>query len=156
MVTIMLNAEKIIEMFQMKPLEPEGGFFVETYRAERSLSTAILYLLTAETRSLLHRLPTDEIWHFYLGDPVRMLHLYPGGDGFEYRLGHDLMKGERIQLTVPAGVWQGASLIAGGNYALLGTTMAPGFDPDMYEAGDRRTLMQEYPHFTQIIAELTD
>ena len=151
----MLNAAKIIEMFRLKPLEPEGGFFVETYRGERSFSTAILYLLTPETRSLLHRLPTDEIWHFYLGDPVRMLCLHPDGRGDAVTLGHDLERGEQVQLTVPAGVWQGTSLVSDGDYALLGTTMAPGFKPDDYEAGDRRTLIRQYPHLGQIIEELT-
>jgi predicted cupin superfamily sugar epimerase len=166
----MMTAERIIELFNMRPLEPEGGYYVETSRAgeligpsalpprygrAKALYTSILYLLTPQTQSLLHRLPTDEIFHFYLGDPVDMLQLHPGGVGRPVVLGQDVAAGQQVQLVVPRGVWQGARLKDGGRFALLGTTMAPGFDPTDYEAGRREDLIREYPKYRQEIIRLT-
>ena len=166
----MLTAEQIIEMFKMKPLEPEGGYFVETsraeetiktealperYKSEKSLYTSILYLLTPDTQSMLHRLPTDEIYHFHLGDPVVMLQLHPSGQVELITLGHNLQAGERVQVRVPRGVWRGSVLRDGGTYALLGTTMAPGFDYADYEPGDRQQLTERFPGFADLIARLT-
>jgi len=166
----MISAERIIEMFDMQPLEPEGGYFVETSRASefvessalpsrygsrKTFSTSILYLLTADTQSLLHRLPTDEIFHFYLGNPVEMLQLHPNGTGKTVTLGHDLAAGQHVQLVVPRGVWQGTHMVDGGQWALLGATMAPGFDPSDYEAGIRDNLVKHYPEHRDLIVTLT-
>lgn len=166
----MLNAEALIEMFSMQPLEPEGGYFVETaradetlaaealperYGAEKSLYTSILYLLTPTTQSMLHRLPTDEIYHFYLGDPVVLLQLHPSGQVELMTLGHNLQAGERVQVRVPRGVWQGSLLREGGEYALLGTTMAPGYDSSDYQPGNRQELTGRFPGFADLIARLT-
>ena len=165
----MLTAEQIRELLQMKPHPIEGGYFVETYRSaqkfpeellaasqqgERAVSTAIYYLLTPDTFSALHRLRGDEIFHFYLGDPVEMLQLAPDGTGRTILLGPDLAAGMRLQHTVPGGIWQGSSLVPGGRYALLGTTMAPGFDARDYESGRRDELSAEYPHYAPQIARL--
>jgi predicted cupin superfamily sugar epimerase len=166
----MLDPEQMIEMFSMRPLEPEGGYYVETFRAEesigaeipagqsgakKSLYTSILYLLTPDAQSMLHRLPSDEIYHFYMGDPVILLLLHPSGQVELLTLGHNLQGGERVQIRVPRGVWQGAVLREGGAYALLGTTMAPGFDRSDYEAGDRQELTGLFPGFADLIARLT-
>lgn len=166
----MLDAEQIIEMFSMRPLEPEGGHYVETFRAEesvaadvqsglsgakKSLYTSILYLLTPDAQSMLHRLPSDEIYHFYMGDPVNLLLLHPSGQVELLTLGHNLQAGERVQIRVPRGVWQGALLRDGGTFALLGTTMAPGFDRSDYEAGNRQELTDCFPGFADLIARLT-
>jgi predicted cupin superfamily sugar epimerase len=152
------------------PLEGEGGWFSETYRAsqtvpagapgtgrtgDRSLATAIYYLLTPETFSAMHRLRSDEVFHFYLGDPVEMLQLLPGGEGRMVVLGTDLGAGMRPQVVVPRGVWQGTRLLAGGRLALLGTTVSPGFDPEDYEQGDRDLLVAAYPDFRERITALT-
>jgi len=166
----MITAERIIELFNMRPLEPEGGYFVETARADecvesaalpsrydsaKALYTSILYLLTPETQSLVHRLPTDEVFHFYLGDPAEMLQLHPDGAGKIVILGHDIAAGQQVQVVVPRGVWQGSRLLAGGKFALLGTTMAPGFDPSDYEAGVRDELARLYPAYRELISTLT-
>src|SRR5581483_11176343 len=98
-------------------------------------ATAIYYLLTPDTVSAMHRLATDEIFHFYLGDPVEMLQLRPDGSHRVAILGPDLDAGQRPQIVVPRGVWQGARLVPGGRFALLGTTVAPGFDYADYETG---------------------
>jgi hypothetical protein len=112
-------------------------------------------LLTADTHSALHRLPADEIFHFYAGGPVRMLQLRPDGSGDLVLLGSDVLAGQRPQVVVSRGVWQGSFLVPGTEFALLGTTMAPGFDFSDYEAGDRAALTAQYPEFSEIIRRLT-
>lgn len=166
----MLSAQQIIELYNLKPLSEEGGFFTETYRStemlgkkslpacysrEKSCGTAIFYLLTPDTCSALHRLPTDEIYHFYLGDPVVMPQLFPDGDSRIIRLGQNLTRGEQVQAVVPRGVWQGAVLDEGGHFALMGTTMAPGFDFDDFQPGEREQLVKLYPAMRDLIIRLT-
>ncbi len=166
----MLSADKIIEFFDMKILPGEGGYYSETYRSnhnlsasslpvdydtERSLGTAIYYMLTPDTKSLLHRLPTEEIYHFYLGDPVLMLMLYPDGSSERVVLGQDIARGQSLQHTVPKGVWQGSYLLEGGKFGLMGTTMAPGFDFADNELGDRENLKSLYPSQRELINKLT-
>jgi predicted cupin superfamily sugar epimerase len=165
----MLSADDIIKKYNLKPLPMEGGYYTETYRsdeiiarnalpdrykADKSPGTAIYYLLTPDTKSALHRLPTDEIFHFYLGDPVRMLLLNEGGEGEIITLGSDIEAGQHVQFVVPCGVWQGAHLIEGGLFALMGTTMAPGFDFADYEPADRDYLIETHSDFKDIIARL--
>ncbi len=164
-----MTAAQLIALLDLKPLPLEGGWFRETYRSsdrvpaaalpprygrDKALGTAIFYLLTPDTCSALHRLPTDEIFHFYQGDPVSMLHLGPAGCQV-LTLGSDLEAGQQPQVVVPAGVWQGSFLQAGGRWALLGTTMAPGFDFSDYEAGDRLRLSEQFPAFADLIHRLT-
>ncbi len=103
----------------------------------------------------MHRLPTDEIYHFYLGDPVEMLILRPDGRGENIILGSDLAAGENIQQVVPGGSWQGSYLIESGRFALMGTTMAPGYDPDDFEPGKREDLIAQYPDHAELIRLLT-
>lgn len=142
----------------------EGGYFRETYRCTestmrptgpRSLGTAIYYLLTPSTVSALHRLPGDEIFHFYFGDPVEMLQLNPDGSGRTIMLGHDVLAGQRPQLLVSGNTWQGSYLLAGGKFALLGATMSPGFDYADYEPGSRDSLSAQYPQWSELIDKLT-
>lgn len=166
----MLSAEDIIRLLNLKPLQFEGGFYSETYRSperlsagslpdrykiDKAFSSAIYYLLTPDTKSKLHRLPTDEIYHFYLGDPVVILLLYPDGKGETIILGPDIERGHHVQFVVPRGVWQGSHLIVGGRFALMGTTMSPGFDFEDYEAGNRERLIEKYPNFRRRIELLT-
>ncbi len=107
-------------------------------------------MLTPDTFSALHRLPGDEIFHFYLGDPVEMLLLKPDGTGQAVLLGPDISAGMRLQHTVAGGTWQGSRLIPGGKFALLGTTMSPGFDPADYEVGKRQELSAAYPPYAPL------
>jgi predicted cupin superfamily sugar epimerase len=166
----MLTAEEIIRRLELQPHPCEGGYFRETYRSElalpaavlgsdyaggRSASTSIYYLLTPETFSEMHLLPTDEVFHFYLGDTVEMLQLHPDGSSEVIRLGVDLGAGERPQAVVPGRTWQGSRLVAGGRLALLGTTVAPGFDFADYTSGRRAELVSAYPRHAELIVALT-
>lgn len=159
-----MTADEVIEFLKLQPHPVEGGFFRETYRSagtlsrdgvERSISTAIYYLLTPRTVSALHRLPGDEVFHYYAGDPVRMLQLWPDGSARTLVLGTDLRAGQVPQLVVPGGVWQGSVLVEGGSWALLGATMAPGFDYADYVSGNRAGLTARYPAEAAMIKRLT-
>lgn len=163
-----MTADDLIRTLALQPHPKEGGYFRETYRAAesslalpsryqgpRAASTAIYYLLTPTTFSALHRLQTDEIFHFYLGDPIRMLQLDEDGQGRVVTLGPDVMNGQQLQVVVPRGVWQGSCLEPGGKFALMGCTVAPGFDYADYETGDRAALCAQYPAFTEMIKKLT-
>ena len=163
---------KLVKYFDLKPLPHEGGLFTETYKSTqmipqsalapryhsgRACGTAILYLLSNDVQSfsVMHRLLTDEIYHFYLGDPVEMLLLYPGGRGETVILGTDVLGGQRVQFVVPAGVWQGSHLQPGGQYALIGTTMAPGYENEDFQLASRQELASAYPAAASLIHSLT-
>ena len=167
----MLTAERIIKLYNMKPLPGEGGYYVETYRSaeniertslperydsDKSHSTAIFYLLTPGTRSRIHRLKSDEIYHFYMGDPVELVLIHPSGTIKVLFLGHDIRAGQFVQAVVPAGIWQGAYLLEGGQFALMGATVAPGFDFSDRELGTRKELLELYPQHNDIITSLTE
>jgi len=164
-----MKAEQIIKRLGLEPLEDEGGFYYETYVSSETISrehlpgrynndkpfsSAIYYLLTPETKSRLHRLPSDEVYHFYSGDPVQMLLLYPNGNSSIIFLGQDIMSGQRVQMLVPRGVWQGSFLIEGGRYALMGTTVSPGFDFGDFEGSDPEDLKKFYPRHSDMIDRL--
>jgi predicted cupin superfamily sugar epimerase len=165
-----MTAEDIIDLLGMRPLPGEGGYFAETYRSahgiptgslpdsyrgERAFGTAIYYLLTSETFSALHRLPGDEVYHFYLGDSVEMLQLKPDLTGERIVLGPDIKNGMRPQAVVAGGVWQGSRLFPGGKWALIGTTMSPGFEFEDYTPGIREALLSTYPAYRELICALT-
>jgi len=135
---------------QIAATSKEGGFFRETYRGrrarcrcprDRSFSTAIYYLLTPNTFSELHRLASDEVFHFYVGSPVRMLQLFPDGQGREIVLGSDVLAGQQPQVVVPRGVWQGKSAGAGRQLRAARLHRRPRLRLRDYEAGDRATLI---------------
>jgi len=165
-----MDSMRIIELLDLKPLPREGGYYRETYRSvrsvsvrnasgrsevERSLSTAIYYLITPDSFSALHRLPGDEIFHFYYGDPVTMVVLHPDGGMETYIMGLNFAAGERPQSVAPGGAWQGMRLVEGGVFALMGTTMSPGFDFDDYEPGGRDSLIGQYPLHSELIQKYT-
>lgn len=165
-----LTAETLIDLLDLHPHPEEGGWFSEIYRSgeavgspllsqryggERMAGTAIYYLLTPDTFSAMHRLKSDEIFHFYLGDPVEQLVLLPDG-GHEVRtLGADLAAGARPVSIIPRDAWQGARLKPGGRFALLGCTVAPGFEYEDYEHGAGPALAATYPEAKEIILALS-
>jgi predicted cupin superfamily sugar epimerase len=139
------------------PTRVAGAVLGERYARSHALGTAIYYLVTdaADGFSAMHRLPTDEVYHFYLGDPVEQLLLHPDGRSEVVTLGPGLAAGQRVQHVAPRDTWQGTRLREGGTWALLGTTMAPGFDAADYEPGDRAMLCAAYPAVAELIRELT-
>lgn len=151
-------------MLRLEPHPIEGGNFRQTYisaekmdlpRGIRAAGTAIYYLLEAGTFSEMHMLESDEIFHFYLGDPVEMLQLHPDGRSALFTLGPDLAAGQHVQLVVPAGVWQGMRLVEGGKVALLGCTVSPGFDYADYRGGSYAGLAERWPAQKDRLRELT-
>ncbi len=165
----MITIEQIKELLALEP-HPEGGYFAQTYcaseeiplaalptryKSARAHGTAIYYLLTPETCSTFHRLQSDEIFHFYLGDPVEMVQLFPDGSGKVLQIGSDLLRGLTPQVLAPRGVWQGSRLAPGGQFALLGCTVAPGFVYEDFEIGQRAALLAAYPGFEAWILALT-
>ena len=121
----------------------------------RPMGTAIYYLLEPGTFSEMHVLASDEIFHFYLGDPVEMLQLYDDGSSAVFTLGQDLMDDQHVQLVVPAGVWQGTRLIGDGQVALLGCSVTPGFDFADYRSGSYGELVEKWPEQAVRIKALT-
>jgi predicted cupin superfamily sugar epimerase len=163
-----MNAAELIEILHLQPHPREKGFYVETYRSKdliswdalpgryegtRCLSTAIYFMLVDGGFSELHRLKSDEIFHFYLGAPAEMLLLHSNDEGEILRLGNNIQSGEEPQIVVPAGAWQGMRTT--GDYSLFGCTVSPGFEYLDYESGKRDELVQQYPEFRDWILQLT-
>jgi len=117
--------------------------------------TAIYYLLEPGTFSGMHLLRSEELFHFYAGDAVEQVQLFADGTGRRVVIGSDLAAGARPQVLVPRGVWQGARLVAGGAWALLGCTVTPGFEYEDYEDGTAEELVARWPDWEREIRELT-
>lgn len=149
-----MTADEIKTLLKLEPHPVEGGHFRRTYtsklsldteRGQRPAGTAIYYLLEPDTFSEMHVLTSDELFHFYLGDPVEMLQLWPNGKSKIVVLGPDLTAGQQVQHLVPAGVWQGIRLIGNGKVALLGCSVVPGFDFADYTSGSYTELAAKWP-----------
>ncbi|KAA6465504.1 cupin domain-containing protein [Acidobacteria bacterium AB60] len=159
-----LTAPEIKALLQLAPHPIEGGHFRRTYtstlqvaapQGPRPAGTAIYYLLEPATFSEMHVLASDEIFHFYLGDPVEMLQLLPDGTSRVLRLGPNLSSGDEVQVVVPAGVWQGTRLVGEGQVALLGCTVTPGFDFADYRNAGFQELAARWPAERDRIRALT-
>lgn len=160
MSTVRPAKEEIIDLLKLEPLTGEGGMVRSTWRSKvktngKDTGGAIYYFLSGRAFSHLHRLPTDEIYHFYLGDQVEMLLLYPDGRHERVLLGSDLKNGQHVQFVAPAGCWQGSRLLPGGEYALMGTTMSPAYTEGDYEHADTQALLRQYPDCAPFIKGLT-
>ncbi|MBN1656388.1 MAG: cupin domain-containing protein [Deltaproteobacteria bacterium] len=162
------EVQKIISALDLAP-HPEGGFYRETYRSEqavelgsgsdafpnrRSFNSAIYYLLYDGAFSALHRIKSDEIWHFYRGSAVEICAIEPRGGLSRYRLGAGIEKGDTYQVVIKAGCWFGARLSRTNSYALVGCTVSPGFDFRDFELAEREALLQAYPQHRAIIERL--
>lgn len=163
-----MTPEQLIKHLNLTPLEFEGGYFRRTFFSDKKwitnytseekkhLYSAIYYLLTPDTFSRIHRLPYDEIFHFYLGDPVEQLILNDQEVVSHHRLGSDVLKGELLQYCVAGDLWQGCRLVPGGKFALMGTTMSPAFDEADFETPDKvEGFVEQYPtEYRDIIESL--
>ncbi len=162
------SAKDWIEKLGLEP-HPEGGYFRQTYKSElvidqaalpvysgpRAASTGIYFLLEGEDFSALHRLRSDEMWHFYAGGTLVVSVIEADGKYSEILLGSDPDAAEVFQAVVKAGCWFGSRLRAPGTFALVGCTVAPGFDFADFEMGQREELMREYPQRREVIVRLT-
>ena len=161
------NAQYWIEKLRLEA-HPEGGYFRQTYRADieiaqqalparfpgaRRASTAIYFLLETGDFSAFHRLRSDEVWHFYAGSTLMVHVIEPAGEYSRIYLGSGAE--EAFQCVVRAGCWFGCELVDGGSYALVGCTVAPGFDFEDFEMGKRLELMRAYPEHRTLIQRLT-
>ncbi|MEV5485705.1 MULTISPECIES: cupin domain-containing protein [Streptomyces] len=154
--------EALIDFYGLAPLPREGGRYRRTWAGPerpdgRPEGSAIVMLLTAEPGdfSALHRLPTDEIWHFYRGDPLTLFLLAEGSAARTVVLGPDVLGGQHVQFTVPAGTWMAAEVADGGAWTLFGCTMAPGFTFEDYEHGDAAELAARFPREAARITALS-
>ena len=156
-----MTYKEIIKHYDLSP-HPEGGFYRRTYASpvatafrgsNRPVCTAILFLLTAGQYSRLHRIPQDEMWHFYLGGALRLAMITPEGDTQEIFLGQDILADQMVQYTVPAGSWFGATPAENSAYSLVGCTVAPGFCMDELELGDEKDLLAVFPSAHHVIKE---
>jgi predicted cupin superfamily sugar epimerase len=159
-----MTGNEMKTLLKLEPHPVEGGAYRRTYasagkvempRGLRHMGTAIYYLLEPRTFSEMHMLDSDEIFHFYLGDPVEMLQLYADGSSAILTLGPDLTAGQHVQLVVPAGVWQGTRLVGEGKVALLGCTVTPGFDFADYRNAGFAELAEKWPGEAERIRKLT-
>ncbi len=161
-----MTADEVKRLLGLRPHPREGGWYVRTYEAQervadadsdrgtRRIATAIYYLLETGTFSEMHRLASDEIFHFYAGDAVEQVQLFEDGSGLRIVIGNDLSAGQRPQVMVPRGVWQGARLVAGGVWALLGCTVSPGFEFEDYEGGVLTEMLARWPGWETEIRDL--
>ncbi|ADB41572.1 cupin domain-containing protein [Spirosoma linguale] len=164
-----MAAAYYVQTYNMQP-HPEGGYFAETYRAaetipqsalperfggDRAFSTAIYFLLESHHVSALHRIASDEVWHFYAGGALEIFVITPIGDLSVIRLGSNPAQGEVFQAVVPAGCWFGSKPATGVDFSLVGCTVAPGFDFADFEMADREQLLAEFPEHRAVIERLT-
>jgi predicted cupin superfamily sugar epimerase len=165
----MTDAQYWIDALQLGR-HPEGGYFRQVYRSaeliarehlpgrfdgDRAFSTSIYFLLAGDDFSALHRIRQDEVWHFYDGSSLTIHAIDPEGQYVARQLGREVQRGESLQVVVPAGHFFGATVNDSQSYALVGCTVAPGFDFDDFELPSRDTLVQQYPQHRQLIERLT-
>lgn len=165
-----MSAQTLIAQLNLAP-HPEGGYYRETFVAAETLpsgrpaATSILFLLTHENPSNLHRLDAEEIWYYQAGDPLIVHMIDAGGAYSKIRIGPDIEAGEVFQAVVPPGVWFGSSVAApedtveekteSDGWALVGCMVAPGFNFDGFELADRAQMLVQYPDHAEVIMKLT-
>jgi predicted cupin superfamily sugar epimerase len=163
------DAEYWIRKLALEP-HPEGGFYRQTYRADlvlakeslppeftgpRAVSTAIYFLLDGDNFSAFHRLLSDELWHFYVGSALVLHVIDQHGDFSEISLGSNPEAGEVLQAVVKAGCWFASEVKDRKSFALVGCTVAPGFDFEDFEMAKREELVKDYPQHRRVIDRLT-
>ena len=164
----MKQIEQIIDLLKLQP-HPEGGYFRETYRStgeiagenlkgyegKRNFATSIYFLLTSDSFSAFHKVIQDETWHFYEGNALKIHMISPQGEYSSVIVGKNLKDGEVFQFTVPGGYWFAAEVIAPNTYALVGCTVAPGFDFRDFTLAKQSELIEKFPKYDSLIKRLT-
>jgi predicted cupin superfamily sugar epimerase len=148
----------------------EGGHYREVYRSSltvnknslpesfqgsRNFSTSIYFLLEGKEFSAFHRIPSDELWHFYAGEGLSIYEIENNGTLMEHKLGNNFENNESFQIAVKSGHWFASRLTNGNGYALVGCTVSPGFDFEDLELAKRQVLINQFPQHKKLITELT-
>lgn len=169
-----MNKADLIKKFNLLP-HPEGGYYKETYRSagffetaaqqfpnNRNYCTAIYFLIEPGNFSALHRIKSDEIWHFYEGDALEVIEIDLQGNLIYTHVGSDILNGQQYQYMVKAGHWFGSRVLKNtttikpsAGFSFVGCTVSPGFDFNDFEMASREELTKQYPEHAQIILELT-
>lgn len=170
-----MDPQYIIDKLKLQPNTLEGGYYADTYTStieipnkdlpgftpvngDHSICSAIYYFLDGNDFSAMHKVTGDMLYHFYSGDPVEMLLLYPEGFLKQSEVcvfSNDMTFCDNPMKLIPGGTWLGSRIISGSNYALMGVTMSPGFDPADYSIGKREELIKQYPQQKDLIIRLT-
>jgi predicted cupin superfamily sugar epimerase len=164
-----MTIDYLVKTLNLLP-HPEGGYYKETYRAnlqlaknalpegflgDRNIATAIYFLIEKNNFSALHKIRSDETWHFYYGDALEVIEIDENGVLTATAIGNNLIEGEVFQYTVKANNWFGSRVKAGGNFSLVGCTVAPGFDFNDFELGKKEDLLKLFPQHQKVIIEMT-
>lgn len=164
-----MNVEFLVKKLNLEP-HPEGGYYKEQYRStnflpknalpngflgDRTIATAIYFLIEKNNFSTLHKIKSDEIWHYYYGDALEVIEIDENGVLTITAIGNNLLEGETFQYTVKANTWFGSRVKGGGNFSLVGCTVAPGFDFNDFELATKEALIMQFPQHQKIINELT-
>lgn len=164
-----MTVETLVKELELLP-HPEGGFYKETYRSkgvisnsclspdfkgDRNMATGIYFLIEKGNFSALHKIKSDETWHFYYGDALEVIEINEHGKLTTTQIGNNLQNGETFQYTVKANTWFGSRVSSNGNFSLVGCTVYPGFDFNDFELADRDILINTFPHLKNLITELT-
>jgi predicted cupin superfamily sugar epimerase len=158
-----MTSQELIDTLNLLP-HPEGGYYKETYRseettinkkgAERNVCTAIYFLLEGNDKSHFHRIQSDELWFFHLGQALEIVFIL-NGELKSVTLGNKILSGEVLYFKIPANIWFAAKVKNGQDYALVSCTVAPGFDFRDFELAKRDKLAGEFPELKGIIEEFT-
>lgn len=164
-----MTVDILVKALDLIP-HPEGGFYKETYRSpvkltqqclspdfsgERNIATGIYFLIEKGNFSALHKIKSDETWHFYAGDALEVTEIDESANLKITAIGPDILKGQAFQYTVKANTWFGSRVSAAGNFSLVGCTVYPGFDFNDFEMAERSVLVKQFPQHKSIITELT-
>jgi len=162
-----IEFEKYVDELGLQP-HPEGGWYREVYRSNethpfgdgdfpsgRNICTAIYFMIAKGNFSAFHKIKSDETWHFYAGDPLEVVEIDTAGNLKKTLIGNDIAKGNVFQYTVPAGAWFASRVYSGGDFSLVGCTVAPGFDFRDFEMAEREKLIGDFPSHKTTIEELT-
>ena len=164
-----MTVETLVKELHLLP-HPEGGYYKETYRSkgkitqaclspdfkgDRNMATGIYFLIEKGNFSALHKIKSDETWHFYYGDALEVIEINEVGNLTITKIGSNLSKGETFQYTVKANTWFGSRVSEKGSFSLVGCTVYPGFDFNDFELAKRLDLIKQFPQHNQLISELT-
>jgi len=165
----MTTEKELIDFYNLSE-HPEGGFYKQVYRSEgeiseknlskefngnRNFATSIYFLLTSKKFSAFHKINQDEIWHFYLGSPLKIHMISPEGIYKNVIVGSDFKSNNHFQYTVPAQYYFAAEVLDANSYSFVGCSVSPGFDFRDFQLPNCKDLCNEFPEYLKIIERLT-